>query len=199
MNPAHNHLGTCQGKMNLALNPPMVTTKVPIFQGFPFLGNRVLGMAWLAVFSSGRRDQVNGPVCSTDFGSSDHCPTGCPGLSRRVCALRAGAMDAAPGLAAGGAGGDGGKDGGDWPDKSWVEPHRPSEGYYEKKKRKRKKKNKAKKGQPEEPEMGAEPGEEPTRPNIWFEGSLNSDARQSAIGLQTRKTDGAQLAGSRSG
>ena len=159
----------------------------PNFSGVSVFGESCFGDGVACSFSSGRRDQVNGPVCSTDFGSSDHCPTGCPGLSRRVCALRAGAMDAAPGLAAGGAGGDGGKDGGDWPDKSWVEPHRPSEGYYEKKKRKRKKKNKAKKGQPEEPEMGAEPGEEPTRPNIWFEGSLNSDARQGAMDFRRER------------
>ena len=35
--------------------------------------------------------------------------------------------------------------------------------------------------------MGAEPGEEPTRPNIWFEGSLNSDARQGAMDFRRER------------
>ena len=127
MNPAQNQLVRCQGKMNLALTPQMVTAKVPPFLVIPVLGNRVLGIAWPAVLPCGRLGHVKGPVLSTDFGSSDHCPTGCTGFGYRVRALGAGAMDAAPtaAAAAGGAGGDGGEDGGVRPDKSWVEPYNP--------------------------------------------------------------------------
>ena len=167
----------------LGINPSNGHHQSPTSFGDSSFGESSFGDSVACSFPCGRLDHVNGPVFSTDFGSSHHCPTGCPGFGHRVQALRAGAMDAAPATAAArGAGGDGGEDGGDRPDKSWVEPYNPSKGEGEKKKRKRKKK-KAKEGQ--QPEQEGEDAEmekpEDTKHNIWFEGQQESALRHEAM------------------
>ena len=101
------------------INPSYGHHQGPTFFGDSGFGESSFGDSVACSFPYGRLAHVKGPVLSTDLGSSDHCPTGCPGFGYRVQARRAGAMDAAPTAlaAAGGDGGeDGGEDGGDRPD-----------------------------------------------------------------------------------
>ena len=125
MNPAHNLTSKMPRENEPGINPSNGHHQSPTSFGDSGFGGSSFGDSVACSFPCGRLDHVKGPVLSTDFGSRDHCPTGCPRFGYRVRALRAGAMDAAPtaAAAAGGAGGDGVEDGGDRPDKSWVESY----------------------------------------------------------------------------
>ena len=97
------------------INPSNGHHQGPTLFGDSGFGESSFGDSVACSFPCGRLAHVKGPVLSTDLGSNDHCPTGCPGFGYRFGCPGFGYLAAA---AAGGDGGeDGGEDGGGRPDK----------------------------------------------------------------------------------